>query len=38
MSTKIILYTTLLGARVDNYLSFLVDNATGKHKVIQEKT
>ena len=37
MSTKIILYTTLLGARVDNYLSFLVDNATGKHEVIQSR-
>ena len=33
-STRIILYLTRVGSRIDNYLSFIIDNATGKHDCI----
>lgn len=33
-STSIILYMTRLGARVDNYLSFLIDWSLGRHQCI----
>lgn len=33
-STTIIMYVTRLGARVDNYLSFLIDYSTGTHDCI----
>eukprot|EP01038_Epipyxis_sp_PR26KG_P004458 gene4458-6304_t len=34
ISSTIILYTSRLGARLDNYISFLVDHATGMHDCI----
>jgi hypothetical protein len=34
VSTQIILYLSRVGARVDNYLSFLIDHARGEHDTI----
>ena len=35
VSTRIILYMSLVGSRVDNYLSFLIDHKTGRHETVK---